>query len=158
MTKILFVCHGNICRSVSAQYILQDMVDKEGIEEQFFIDSAATSTEEIGNPIYPPMREALERKNIPIGDHRARQLKRSDYEKYDLIIGMDEENMFYMKRMLGHQEKIHYLMEYTDRPNEIIDDPWYTRQFDFCAGQIAEGCRGLLRNFETLAEGKTSEA
>ncbi len=147
--KILFVCHGNICRSVSAQYILRKLVEREGIAEHFLIDSAATSTEEIGNVIYPPMRTALERKNIPIGNHRARQLKRSDYENFDLIIGMDEENLYYMKKMLEQdpEHKLHYLMEYTDRPDEIIDDPWYTRRFDACAGQIEEGCRGLLSYF-----------
>ncbi len=144
--RILFCCHGNICRSVSAQYILQDMVNQRGLAADFVIDSAATSTEEIGNAIYPPMKSALERKQIPIGTHRARQLKKSDYDKNDLFIGMDEENMFYMKRILGDDSegKIHYLMEYSDRPNEIIDDPWYTRQFDYCAEQIAEGCEGLL--------------
>lgn len=149
LIKILFVCHGNICRSVSAQYILQDMVNQRHLENRFFIDSAATSLEEIGNPIYPPMRRALKKKGIPIGDHTARQLKDSDYETYDLIIGMDEENMYYMKRMLGSDpdHKIHYLMEYTGDPDAKIDDPWYTRQFDLCADQISEGCKGLLRKY-----------
>ena len=148
MIKILFVCHGNICRSVSAQYILQDMVNQRGLTADFVIDSAATSTEEIGNAIYPPMKSALEFKHIPIGTHRARQLKKSDYNKYDIFIGMDEENMFYMNRILGDDPKgkIHYLMEYSDRPNEIIDDPWYTRRFDYCAEQIAEDCEGLLKH------------
>ena len=152
-TKVLFICHGNICRSVSAQYIFQDMVNRRGLASEFVIDSAATSTEEIGNAIYPPMKAALERRGVPVGTHRARQLKRSDYEAYDLLIGMDEENMFYMKRILGEdpEGKIHYLMEYSGRPDEIIDDPWYTRKFDACAAQIAEGCDGLLA--ETLAEG-----
>ena len=148
--KVLFICHGNICRSVSAQYIFQDLVNRRGLAGEFVIDSAATSTEEIGNAIYPPMKAALERIGVPIGTHRARKLKRSDYDAYDLLIGMDEENMFYMKRILGEDTvgKIHYLMEYSGRPNEIIDDPWYTRNFDACAAQIAEGCDGLLA--ETL--------
>lgn len=146
MHRILFICHGNICRSVSAQYILQDLVNRSGCADGFYIDSAATSTEEIGSLIYPPMRRALAKRGIPIGNHRARQLKRSDYEKYDLFIGMDEENMYYMQRILGSDPggKIHYLMEFTDHPEEIIDDPWYTRQFDLCADQIEKGCRGLL--------------
>lgn len=149
-TKVLFICHGNICRSVSAQYIFEDLVNRRGLAGEFVIDSAATSTEEIGNAIYPPMKAALERRGVPIGTHRVRQLKRSDYDAYDLLIGMDEENMFYMKRILGEdpEGKIHYLMEYSGRPNEIIDDPWYTRNFDACAAQIAEGCDGLLA--ETL--------
>ena len=151
MVRILFVCHGNICRSVSAQYIFEDLVNRRGLSGSYVIDSAATSTEEIGNAIYPPMKAALERMGVPVGTHRARQLKRSDYDAYDLLIGMDEENMFYMKRILGEdtEGKIHYLMEYSGRPNEIIDDPWYTRNFDACAAQIAEGCGGLLA--ETLA-------
>lgn len=148
MIKILFVCHGNICRSVAAQYIFQDLVDQEGRNGDFFIDSAATSTEEIGNPIYPPMKKALRKKGVPVGEHTARQLKRSDYDKYDLLIGMDEENMYYMKRILGEDPKykIHYLMEYTDRPDEKIDDPWYTRQFEYCADKLEYGCRGLLEH------------
>lgn len=150
MEKILFVCHGNICRSVSAQYILQDMVDRKNIADRFVIESAATSTEEIGNPIYPPMKVALENKGIPIGDHQARQLRRSDYREYDLIIGMDEENMYYMRRILGDdpEHKIHFLMEYTDQPDAKIDDPWYTRRFALCADQIEEGCKGLLEYME----------
>lgn len=146
MIKICFVCHGNICRSVSAQYILQDMVNRAGLEDDFFIDSAATSTEEIGNPIYPPMRKALIKKDVPIGDHTARQLTASDYDRYDLIIGMDEENMYYMRRILGNdpKSKVHYLMEFTDHPDEKIEDPWYSRRFDACARQIEEGCEGLL--------------
>lgn len=145
-TKVLFICHGNICRSVSAQYIFQDLVNRRGLAGEFVIDSAATSTEEIGNAIYPPMKAALERRGVPIGTHRVRQLKRSDYDAYDLLIGMDGENMFYMKRILGEdpEGKIHYLMEYSGRPGESIDDPWYTRNFDACAAQIAEGCDELL--------------
>lgn len=146
MVRILFVCHGNICRSVSAQYILQNLVDQAGRAEEFLIDSAATSTEEIGNPIYPPMRKALVKKGVPIGNHTARRLRREDYNRYDLLIGMDEENMYYMKRILGSdpEQKVHFLMEFTGHPQERIDDPWYTREFLFCANQIEDGCRGLL--------------
>ena len=136
---------------MSALFLLQVMVNRRGLTSEFVIDSAATSTEEIGNAIYPPMKAALERRGVPVGTHRARQLKRLDYEAYDLLIGMDEENMFYMRRILGEDPKgkIHYLMEYSGRPDEIIDDPWYTRKFDACAAQIAEGCDGLLA--KTLA-------
>ena len=134
--KILFVCHGNICRSVGAQYILQDMVNRRGLAGDFLIESAAATTEEIGNPIYPPM---------------ARQLRKADYNRYDLLIGMDEENLSDMNRILGGdpEGKLHYLMEYTGRPEHKIEDPWYTRQFDTCADEIIEGCEGLLAHFES---------
>ena len=147
--KILFVCHGNICRSVSAQYILQEMVDSKGCGEDFWIDSAATSMEEIGNPIYPPMRITLENHGVPVGDHRARQLKKKDYGNYDLFLGMDEENMYYMNRILGGdpEGKIHYLMEYTDIPTAKIEDPWYTRNFEKAYQDIFLGCQGLLEWF-----------
>lgn len=149
VVKICFVCHGNICRSVAAQYILQDLVNQRGISENFFIDSAATSTEEIGNPIYPPMKKTLQDMEIPIGEHRARQLKRPDYKCYDLLIGMDEENLYYMHQILGDDpdRKFHYLTEYTNHPDQKIEDPWYTRKFRLCAEEIREGCQGLL---ETL--------
>ena len=147
--RILFVCHGNICRSVSAQYILQEMVDSQKCEGDFWIDSAATSMEEIGNPIYPPMRKALENHGVPVGDHRARQLKKKDYGNYDLFLGMDEENMYYMNRILGGdpEGKIHYLMEYTDMPTAKIEDPWYTRNFEKAYQDIFLGCQGLLEWF-----------
>ena len=147
--RILFVCHGNICRSVSAQYILQEMVDNKDCGEDFWIDSAATSMEEIGNPIYPPMRKALENHGVPVGDHRARQLKKKDYGNYDLFLGMDEENMYYMNRILGGdpEGKIHYLMEYTDMPTAKIEDPWYTRNFEKAYQDIFLGCQGLLEWF-----------
>ncbi|WP_108774611.1 low molecular weight protein-tyrosine-phosphatase [Lactimicrobium massiliense] len=146
MIRILFVCHGNICRSVGAQYIMQDLVNRAGCSDDFYIDSAATSTEETGNPIYPPMKAALQKNGIPIGSHRARQLKREDYEKYDLLIGMDEENIFLMKQILKEDpaHKIHYLMEYTDSPDQKIDDPWYTRQFQKCTDKLENGCKGLF--------------
>ena len=138
MIKILFVCHGNICRSVGAQYILQDMVNRRGLAGGFLIESAAATTEEIGNPIYPPMERALRKKGIPIGDH-------------DLLIGMDEENLSDMNWILGGdpEGKLHYLMEYTCRPEHKIEDPWYTRRFDACADEIIEGCEGLLAHFES---------
>ena len=146
MKKILFICHGNICRSVSAQYIFDQLVRDHHLENEFSCDSAATSREEIGNPVYPPMRQALAYHNVPIGDHRARQLVRAEYDEYDLIIGMDSENMYYIDRILGGdpEGKVHTLMEYTDRPNELIDDPWYTRDFETAYRQIKKGCEALL--------------
>ncbi len=149
MIKILFICHGNICRSVSAQYIMEQIIKENHRERDILCDSAATSTEEIGNPIYPPMRKALEHHGIPIGDHRARQLKKTDYDKYDLIIGMDSENMHYINVILGHDtdKKVHTLMEYTDTPAALIDDPWYTRDFEKAYSDIRNGCMALFESF-----------
>ncbi|MGO5161193.1 MULTISPECIES: low molecular weight protein-tyrosine-phosphatase [unclassified Bilifractor] len=148
MIRILFVCHGNICRSVAAQYIFQNIINIRKIEDRFLVDSAATSTEEIGSPVYPPMEHALRQSGVPIGNHRARRLQKSDYSKYDLIIGMDEENAYYMRRILGDdpENKVHYLMEYAGQPDKRIDDPWYTRKFDLCVSEITEGCIGLLEH------------
>lgn len=147
MYQILFVCHGNICRSTAAQYIFQNLVDQRGMEDEFRIDSAATSLEETGNPVYPPMKKALEKEKIPVGNHHARTLRKSDYQTYDLLIGMDEENLRNMERMFHNdpEGKIHLLMEYTDHPDEVIEDPWYTRKFSECVKQLKEGCEGLLK-------------
>nr|MCR5526396.1 low molecular weight phosphotyrosine protein phosphatase [Lachnospiraceae bacterium] len=111
-----------------------------------YIDSAATSTEEIGNEIYPPMRKALMEHDVPIGNHRARQVKRKEYDEFDLIIAMDDENLYYLRRILGDdtENKIHYLVEYTDTPNAEIEDPWYTRNFEKAYQDIFKGCKGLL--------------
>ena len=148
MIKILFICHGNICRSVSAQYIFEEMVRRRGLCGVVLVDSAATSREEIGQSIYPPMKAALGRMGVPVGAHRARQMRAEDYEAYDLLIGMDRENLYNMRRILGAdpEGKLHYLMEYAGRPGEAVEDPWYTRKFDSCAAQIAEGCAGLLEH------------
>ena len=146
MFSVLFICHGNICRSVCAQYVFDEMIRKGRLESELFCESAATSREEIGNPIYPPMRRTLEQHAVPIGDHRARQLRRSDYDEYDLIIGMDSENMYYISHILGEdpEGKVHTLMEYTDTPDELIDDPWYTRDFETAYRLILKGCEALL--------------
>ena len=153
--KVLFVCHGNICRSVSAQYIFDEMIRENRLEGVFSCDSAATSREEIGNPVYPPMRQALVAHGVPIGDHRARQLVRAEYDEYDLIIGMDSENMYYIDRIFGGdpEGKVHTLMEYTDNPGELIDDPWYTRDFETAYRQIKKGCAALLEYLKDGQEG-----
>ncbi len=146
MKRVLFICHGNICRSVSAEYIFNMLISGRGAEDLVESDSAATSTEEIGNRIYPPMEKALRNHNIPIGDHRARQVRSSDYRAFDYIIAMDEENMFYLRRILGEDVdgKIHYLMEYTNDPHAKIEDPWYTRDFEKAYRDIRKGCEGLI--------------
>jgi len=145
MIKILFVCHGNICRSTMAEYVMKDLVRKAGREKEFFIDSAATSREEIGNGVHHGTRRKLAQMGVPCGDHRSRQVTRADYEKFDLIIGMDNANIRNLRRMLKDdpEGKIHKMLEYTDRPGDVAD-PWYTGDFDATWEDVYEGCTGLL--------------
>ena len=145
MRKVLFVCHGNICRSPMAEMILKHLVRERGLEGQFSIASAATSTEEIGNPVYPPARAELARHGVPVEKRGARQLTRRDYEEYDLLIGMDNANIRNMHRMLGGdpEGKIHRLMDFTTRPGEV-SDPWYSDRFDIAYRDIRQGCEALL--------------
>ena len=147
MIKILFVCHGNICRSPMGKYVLQDMVNKAGLSHKFEIDSAAVSREEIGNPVYPPARAELARHGIPVEKRGARQLTRRDYEEYDLLIGMDNANIRNMHRMLGGDPdgKIRKLMDYTSRPGDVAD-PWYSDRFDIAYRDIRDGCAALLES------------
>lgn len=146
MTKILFCCHGNICRSPMAEFVMKDLVKKSGLEEQFEIASAATSTEEIGNPVYPPVKRKLAEHGIDCTGKRARQLQNNDYEKYDLLIGMDNANIRNMFHICGGDfaDKIHLLMDYTNSPGEVAD-PWYTRDFEATWQDVLAGCRGLVK-------------
>ena len=153
MIKILFICHGNICRSPMAEFILKDMVKKQGISNQFEIASAATSTEEIwngiGNPVYPPAREELAKHGIGCDGKRAVQLKKSDYDYYDYLIGMDAMNIRNIERMTGHKcgeagGKIALLLEYAGR-KDSISDPWYTSRFDVTYRDVVEGCQAFLQ-------------
>ena len=145
MTKILFVCHGNICRSPMAEFVMKDLVEKAGLEEAFHIESAACTREEIGNPVYPPARRKLAEHGIGCEGKTARLLTRRDYQSYDLLIGMDDENIWDMRRICGGdpEKKIHLLMDYTQRPGEV-SDPWYTRDFEATWRDVEEGCQGLL--------------
>lgn len=145
MKKVLFTCHGNICRSPMAEMIFKQLVRERGLEKQFTIASAATSTEEISNPVYPPARAELVRHGIPVEKRGARQLTRRDYDDYDLLIGMDNANIRNMHRMLGGdpQGKIHRLMDFTTRPGEV-SDPWYSDRFDIAYRDIRQGCEALL--------------
>ena len=145
---IMFVCHGNICRSPMAEFIFADMTKKRGIEEHIFIASSATSTEEIwngvGNPVYPPAREELAKYGISCGNKRAVQLKKSDYDKYDLFIGMDEANIRNMHKIFGGDadKKIHKLLDYTGSGGNVAD-PWYSGRFDEAYNDIYRGCAAL---------------
>lgn len=149
MTKILFVCHGNICRSPMAEFVMKDLVNKAGLSAEFLIESAATSSEELGNPVYPPARHKLAEHGISCAGKVARQLRRDDYKKYDFLLGMDRENLQAMGRICGRTEKIHLLLDFTDRPGEVAD-PWYTGDFDATWRDVEEGCRGLLRTLTEL--------
>ena len=180
MIKILFVCHGNICRSPMAEFVMKDLVKKAGLEKEFLIESAATSTEEIGNPVYPPARRKLAEHGIGCAGKIARQMTKDDYEEYDLLIGMDQANIRNMCRICGGDRwgKIHKLLEYagsqkepTREPSEAgrggrkvnwpkgpredcagdVADPWYTGDFEATWRDVLAGCQGLL---SALAEEK----
>ena len=131
MTKILFICHGNICRSPMAEFVMRELVKKAGLSPQFYIDSAATSREEIGNPVYPPAQRKLAEHGVPCGGHAARQLTGGDYAEYDLLIGMDQANLRNMRRICGGdpEGKLHLLLDYTGSPGDVAD-PWYTGDFE----------------------------
>ena len=147
MYKILFVCHGNICRSPMAEFVMKKMVKDAGREAQFEIASAATSTEEIGNPVYPPARRILAEHGIGCAGKTARQMTRQDYDYFDQIIAMDRNNLRNLKRMFGEdtQHKISLLMDYTHRPGDVAD-PWYTGDFEATWRDVWDGCEGLLKN------------
>ena len=149
MTKILFVCLGNICRSTMAEYVMKHLVREAGMEGEFYIDSAATSTEEIGNPVHHGTRRKLAQMGIPCGDHRARQVTWKNYQEFDYIIGMDHSNIRNLRRMLNDDPdgKISMMLDYTNRPGEVAD-PWYTGDFDSTYRDVLEGCEGLLKRLQ----------
>ena len=149
--KVLFICHGNICRSPMAEFIFKDMVSKQGLSDRFYIASAATSTEEIwngiGNPVYPPAREELAKHGIDCKGKRAVQLTKADYDKYDYILGMDHWNLKNMLRILkaDPEDKVKLLLDYSDTPRDIAD-PWYTGDFDTTYRDVKKGCEALLND------------
>lgn len=147
MTNILFVCLGNICRSPMAEFLMKALVAEKGLSEQFEIASAATSSDEIGNPVYPPVAALLRERGISCKGKTARQLRRADYAHYDYIIGMEESNRRSMLRLFGGdpEGKLSLLMDYTDRPRDVAD-PWYTGDFEATYRDVLDGCRAFLRS------------
>ena len=146
MIRVLFICHGNICRSPMAEFVMKDLVQKAGLSRQIQVDSAATSSEEIGNSIHYGTRRKLQEKGIPFDDHRARRMTKRDYETYDLLIGMETMNIRNMMRITQGDplHKISRILDHTPHPRDI-DDPWYTGNFDITYEQIREGCEALLQ-------------
>lgn len=157
MIKVLFVCHGNICRSPIAEFVLKDLVKKQNLADQFQIASAATSTEEIwngvGNPVYPLAKKELERHGIFCEEKRAVQLRKEDYNNYDYLIGMEQINIRNMLRIFGSDpdQKIHLLLEYTGE-NRGIADPWYSGDFTTTYKDVLAGCKGLLEYLRIVVQ------
>jgi len=149
MIKVLFICHGNICRSPMAEFIMKNLVDERGFSSDFHIASAATSTEEIGSRVHHGTAAILDRLGIDYSEKRARQMTKKDYQDYDMLIGMDEWNMRNMNRIAGGdpEGKLHLLLDFTDRPGDVAD-PWYTRNFEVTYRDVMDGCEGLLRYLE----------
>ena len=150
MTRVLFVCHGNICRSPMAEFVMKDMVHRRGLDDRFEIASAATSREEIGNPVYPPARRKLAEHGISCGGHHARQMTREDYDRYDYIVGMDMANLRNICRITGGdlEHKVSLLLDHTARAGQEVADPWYTGDFDETWDDVTEGCEQLLAEIE----------
>ncbi len=145
MIKVLFVCHGNICRSPMAEFVFRDMVKKAGLSDRISVASAATSREEIGNPVHYGTKAKMQQMGIPMAPHRAVQMTKKDYKDYDYIIGMEHWNIRNIGRIIGKdtEHKVSLLLDYTDEPRDI-SDPWYTGDFDLTYRDVKEGCEGLL--------------
>ena len=147
MIKVLFVCHGNICRSTMAEFVFRDMVNKRGLSDSFYIASAATSREEIGNDTHYGTKRKLDEVGIPYTKRGAVQMTKSDYSKYDYILGMDRHNMLNISRIIGSdpEGKVNRLLDFGLRPRDIAD-PWYTGNFDITYNDVVEGCEALLQH------------
>lgn len=158
MIKVLFVCHGNICRSPMAEFVMKDMVEKKHLSDCFFIASAATSTEEIGNPVHHGTRNKLKEHGISTVGKYAVQISRKDYNKYDYLIGMDSRNITNMMRILGGDPKgkVKRLLDFGPNPGDIAD-PWYTGDFEATYKDVCEGCEALLTRILNEEHGETAE-
>ena len=156
MKKVLFVCHGNICRSPMAEAVFRHMLEERSLGERIAVDSAAVSAEEIGNPVYPEANRTLVAHGLPASNHHAWQLTRADYDRYDFFIDMDQENIYRMRQIFGgdSQRKVGLLLAYTEHPREV-EDPWYTGRFDRVFDLITQGCQALL---ETLLADEAGQA
>ena len=145
MTKILFVCHGNICRSPMAEFIMKDIIKKKGLEDEFYIKSAATSREELGNSVYPPAKRILNEMGIDCRGKIATQVTRDDYQRYDYLICMDRNNIRNLRFIIGDdkEEKVSLLLDYTNEPRDVAD-PWYTDDFEATKTDVINGCTSLL--------------
>ena len=148
MTRVLFVCHGNICRSPAAEFVFRSLAERAGLADVFAVESAATSSEELGNPVYPPMRRVLEERGYDCSGKRARRVRRRDYEAFDLIVGMDDENRWDLSRLFqGDPEgKLRSLIDYLGFEGEEIPDPWYTRDFSGCLDTIEDACAAMFEH------------
>ncbi len=155
MINVIFVCHGNICRSPMAEYIFRNMVKKRRLEDMFEIDSAATSREEIGNGVYPPAARKLRSVGINCKGHRARQFTKADYMKADYVLVMEKYNISNLMRIIGedNSKKVHRLLDFSDAPRDI-DDPWYTGNFEKAYSDIVEGLEAFLRYALNKKSGK----
>lgn len=153
MIRILFICHGNICRSTMSQFVFQHMVNRLGLEDQFYVDSMATSTEEIGNPPHRGTIRKMKEAGIPVIPHRAKQISWSDYNKFDYIIGMDTWNIKNLRRMLREDPdgKVYKFLTFAESDRDIAD-PWYTGDFDATYNDVVEGCEGLLAYLKEKGE------
>ncbi|QUC65792.1 low molecular weight protein-tyrosine-phosphatase [Aristaeella hokkaidonensis] len=150
MIKVLFICHGNICRSAAAEMVMKQMAREQG-RKDLQIASAAATREEIGNDIYPPMKKALAAAGYQCERHAARQTTRAEYSQWDYIVGMDDENMWDMRHIYGGdpEGKLSMLLDWAGKPGQEIDDPWYTRDFNGVLKQIEEGVRGMMRSIRS---------
>lgn len=147
MHKIMFVCHGNICRSTMAEFVMKHLVKNAGKENDFLIDSTATSLEEIGNDTHPGTKQKLRQEGIPFSRRAARRITYGDCQNFDLIIAMDQENLWGLHRLFGNEfdDKIHLLLDYAPTDRREVADPWYTGNFDATYEDVIAGCSGLLK-------------